>query len=185
MSLETDREQLRKILSAISVRRGQEFVLASGRRSDVYCDARLTTCRAEAIPLVGRLFLGVIETRGWTPRAVGGMTLGADPIVIGIARESLDSGGSPIDAFLVRKEPKGHGMRRQIEGLSHEPPLDVVIVDDVCTTGESTIKAIRAAREAGLNVLGAICLVDREEGAREAIEALGCPFDRLFRIAEI
>jgi orotate phosphoribosyltransferase len=185
MSLPNDREQLRQILSRISVRRGQEFVLASGRRSDVYCDARLTTCRADAIPLVGRLFLAAMRARGWTPKAVGGMTLGADPIAIAIARESLDASGGPIDAFLVRKEPKGHGMKRQIEGLSHEPPIDVVIVDDVCTTGESTANAIRAAREAGLNVIGAIGLVDREEGAREAIEALNCPFERVFRIAEI
>jgi orotate phosphoribosyltransferase len=185
MSLKSDRERLRQILSSTSVRRGQEFVLASGRRSTVYCDARLTTCRAEAIPLIGRLFLALIRERGWRPAAVGGMTLGADPIVIAVARESLEDGSGPIDAFLVRKEAKGHGMRRQIEGLSKEPPLDVVIVDDVCTSGDSTVKAIQASRDAGLNVLGAICLVDREEGAREAIEALGCPLDRVFTLAEL
>jgi orotate phosphoribosyltransferase len=180
-----DRDRLRQILSTISVRRGQEFILASGRKSDVYCDARLTSCNAEAIPLIGRLFLEKIRERGWKPAAVGGMTLGADPIVIAVARESLDWDAGRIDAFLVRKEAKGHGMRRQIEGLSKEPPLDVVIVDDVCTTGDSTIKAIQASREAGLSVLGAICLVDREEGAREAIEGMGCPFDRIFTLREL
>lgn len=186
MSLDTDRQQLSKILSSISVRRGQEFVLASGRKSSVYCDARVTTCRAEAMPLIGRLFLAKMRERGWRPAVVGGMSLGADPIVIAVARESLDEEAGPINAFLVRKEAKGHGMRRQIEGLSQEPPLDVVIVDDVCTTGDSTIKAIQASREAGLRVLGAICLVDREEGAREAIEGgLGCPFDRIFTLAEL
>jgi orotate phosphoribosyltransferase len=185
MSLEQDRARLREILSEISVRRGQEFTLASGKKSNVYCDARVTTCRAEAMPLIGRLFLAKIAERGWTPLAVGGMTMGADPIVIAVARESVEKGPA-INAFLVRKEAKGHGMKRQIEGLVETAPIDVVIVDDVCTTGDSTIKAINASREAGLNVLGAICLVDREEGAREAIEeGLKCPFDRIFRIAEL
>ena len=185
MSLEQDRLQLAGILSTYSVRRGGEFKLASGRISNVYCDARVTTCRAEAIGPIGRLFLDVFRRRGWSPQAVGGMTLGADPIVIAVARESVDQ-GRPINAFLVRKEAKGHGLKKQIEGLSEEPPLDVVIVDDVCTTGDSTIKAIQASREAGLNVLAAICLVDREEGAREAIEGgLGCPFDRVFTIGDL
>ncbi|MCC7236103.1 MAG: orotate phosphoribosyltransferase [Bryobacterales bacterium] len=185
MPLEQDRQLLAGILRTFSIRRGGEFKLASGRISDVYCDARVTTCRAEAIGPIGRLFLDVIRRRGWKPRAVGGMTLGADPIVIAVARESVDA-GAPVHAFLVRKEAKGHGLKKQIEGLSEEPPLDVVIVDDVCTTGDSTIKAIGAAREAGLNVLGAVCLVDREEGAREAIEGgLGCPFDRVFTIGEL
>ena len=182
--IEEDRAKLARILTAISVRRGQEFVLASGRRSTVYCDARLTTCCAEAMPLIGRLFLAKMRERGWNPAAVGGMTLGADPIVIAVARESLEAGPA-INAFLVRKEAKGHGMRKQIEGLSQDPPLDVVIVDDVCTTGDSTIKAIQASREAGLNVLGAIGLVDREEGAREAIEGIGCPFAGIFTLAEL
>lgn len=185
MSLEQDRKLLADVLRTYSVRRGGEFKLASGRVSDVYCDARVTTCRAEAIGPIGRLFLDLMQRRGWSAQAVGGMTLGADPIVIAVARESVDQ-GRPINAFLVRKEPKGHGLKKQIEGLSEDPPLDVIIVDDVCTTGDSTIKAINASREAGLNVLGAICLVDREEGAREAIEgALGCPFDRVFTIKEL
>jgi orotate phosphoribosyltransferase len=185
MSLDQDRAKLRDILSRISVRRGQQFTLASGRTSDVYVDARLTTCRAEAMPLIGRLFLAKMGERGWRPVAVGGMTLGADPIVIAVARESVET-GSPINAYLVRKEAKQHGTRRQIEGLSEQPPLDAVVVDDVCTTGGSTVKAIEASREAGLRVLGAICLVDREEGARETIEgSLACPFDGIFRLNEL
>lgn len=185
MSLEADRERLRRMLASISVHRGQEFVLASGRRSTVYVDARLTTCRAEAMPLIGRQFLAKMRERGWRPAAVGGMTLGADPIVAAVARESLDD-GRPVNAYLVRKEPKQHGARRQIEGLVETGPIDVVVVDDVCTTGDSTVKAIQASREAGLSVLGAICLVDREEGARENIEgALGCPFDRIFTLADL
>jgi orotate phosphoribosyltransferase len=185
MGLNEDRNRLASILSAYSVRRGQEFTLASGRKSNVYCDARVTTCRAEAMPLIGRLFLDKMRERGWAPQAVGGLTMGADPIVIAVARESIESGAA-INAFLVRKEAKGHGMRKQIEGLAESGPIDVVIVDDVCTTGDSTVKAVVAAREAGLRVLGAICLVDREEGARETIEGgLGCAFDRIFTLAEL
>jgi orotate phosphoribosyltransferase len=186
MNLGEDRERLAQILRERSVRRGGEYKLASGRISDVYCDARVTTCRAEAMPLIGRLFLAKMAERGWKPKAVGGLTLGADPIVIAVSRESVES-GPVMDAFLVRKEAKGHGMKRQIEGLTEsEGGADVVIVDDVCTTGESTVKAIQAAREAGLNVLGAICLVDREEGGRENIETANrCPFDRIFAISEL
>jgi orotate phosphoribosyltransferase len=185
MSLDQDRSQLRDILNLLSIRRG-DFVLASGKRSSVYIDARVTTCHARAMPPIGRLFLSRMAERGWQPAAVGGMTLGADPIVIAVARESAGT-PNPVDAFLVRKEAKGHGMRKQIEGLPEGTgAIDVVIVDDVCTTGDSTIKAIQAAREAGLNVLGAICLVDREQGAREAIEGgLQCPFDRIFAMSEL
>jgi orotate phosphoribosyltransferase len=186
MQSNPDRDRLAAILTKYSVRRGGEYRLASGRISDVYCDARVTTCRAEAMPLIGRLFLAKMAERGWRPQAVGGLTMGADPIVIAVARESLES-GTPMNAFLVRKEAKGHGKGRQIEGLADdETALDVVIVEDTSTTGGSAAAAIRAAREAGLRVLGAITLVDREEGAREEVEGgLGCPFDRIFRLAEL
>lgn len=185
MSLQRDRAIVSEVLNRLSIRRG-DFVLASGKRSNVYIDARVTTCHAPAMPSIGRLFLAKMSERGWTPAAVGGMSLGADPIVIAVARESVDT-GKPIDAFLVRKEAKGHGMRKQIEGLPEDTgAIDVVIVDDVCTTGDSTVKAILAAREAGLNVLGAICLVDREQGAQEAIaDGLGCGFDRVFKMSEL
>jgi orotate phosphoribosyltransferase len=185
MSLAQDRAALAAILTKYSVRRGGEYKLASGRISDVYCDARVTTCRAAAMGPIGRLMLAAFAQHGWQPQAVGGLTLGADPLVIAVAAASA---GTPaeMNAFLIRKEPKGHGLKRQIEGLVEEQAASrVVIVDDTCTTGDSTIKAIEAAREAGLTVLGAVCLVDREEGAREAIEAIGCPFDRIFRIQEL
>lgn len=185
MSLEQDRSQLRDILNQLSIRRG-DFVLASGQRSNIYIDARVTTCHARAMPLIGRLMLAKMAERGWKPKAVGGMTLGADPIVIAVAHASA---GTPaeMDAFLVRKEAKGHGLRKQIEGLPEGTgAIDVVIVDDVCTTGDSTIKAIQAAREAGLNVLGAICLVNREQGAQAAIEdGLQCPLDQIFKMSEL
>ncbi len=184
MDSSQDREQLKRLLSQLSVRVG-EFVLVSGKRSSVYVDAKLTTCRAAAMPLIGRLFLDGILARGWQPAAVGGLTMGADPICLSIARESLER-GLEIDCFLVRKEPKKHGTMKFIEGLAPDSRLDVVIIDDVCTSGGSTKIAIQHAREAGLRVLGAICLVDREEGAREAIEnELGCPFARIFTLSEL
>jgi orotate phosphoribosyltransferase len=185
MSLEQDRANVSEVLNRLSIRRG-DFVLASGQRSSIYIDARVTTCHARAMPSIGRLFLAKMAERGWKPAAVGGMSLGADPIVVAVARESVET-AAPIDAFLVRKEAKGHGMRRQIEGLPEGTgAIDVVIVDDVCTTGDSTVKAIQAAREAGLNVLGAICLVNRGQGAKEAIEGtLQCPFDQIFTMSEL
>jgi len=180
-----DREKLKQILLRYSVQRGREFVLASGRTSTIYIDARMTTLRAEAIPLIGRLFLEKIRQHGWEPDAVGGLTLGADPIAVAVARESLDT-DRPINAFLVRKEVKKHGMQREIEGLDPGLPLKVVVVEDVATTGSSAAQAVAACRRAGWNVLGVVCLVDRGEGAREKIEGeLGCPFDAIFHLSEL
>jgi orotate phosphoribosyltransferase len=126
-----------------------------------------------------------MEERGWRPKAVGGLTMGADPVVAAIARESLDT-DRVIDAFIVRKEAKKHGMQRQIEGLGERGSIDVVVVEDVATTGGSAAKAIEACRDGGLNVLGAISLVDREEGAAEHVEnVIKCPFDRIFRLSEL
>jgi orotate phosphoribosyltransferase len=179
-----DRERLLELLRKESVRFG-DFVLASGQRSRVYVDAKLTTYRAAAMPVVGNLFLDKMQERGWIPDAVGGLSLGADPIAMAVARQSLER-GLAIDCFVVRKEPKKHGLGRYIEGLESTAGLNVVIIDDVCTTGESTAIAIRRAREAGLHVLGALCLVDREMGARANVEdGLGCPFDRVFTLEEL
>jgi orotate phosphoribosyltransferase len=111
--------------------------------------------------------------------------MGADPVVSAIARESLDT-DHVVNAFIVRKEAKKHGMQRQIEGLGETGPIDVVVVEDVATTGGSAAKAIEACRAAGFKVLGAVSLVDREEGAEEHIlNDLKCPFDRVFRLSEL
>jgi orotate phosphoribosyltransferase len=177
-------DQLKELLKTHSVKRG-DFVLASGKRSNVYVDARLTTLQAQAMPLIGRAFLEKMRQRGWRPAAIGGLTMGADPIVTAVARESLEFDWR-VNAFLVRKEAKDHGRLGYMVGLDETEGLDVVIVDDVCTTGGSTVLAIGRAREAGMNVLGAICLVDREQGGRESIEGEHkCPFDRLFTMKEL
>ncbi len=185
MALADDREALRKILRERSVRRGREFTLASGKKSTVYVDARVTTLKAEAMPLIGRLFLAKMAERRWRPAAVGGLTMGADPVVAAIAHASAGT-AEEVDAFIVRKEAKKHGMQRQIEGLGDREALDVVVVEDVATTGGSAAKAIEACRAAGMIVLGAIALVDREEGAAERIEGeMGCAFERVFRLSEL
>lgn len=184
MATAQDRERLKQILKTHSVRFG-DFVLASGQRSNLYVDCRLTTLRAEAMPLIGRLFVAKMNELGWAPDVVGGLTMGADPVVTAVARESLDS-GSVINAFLIRKEAKKHGRQKFIEGIDEPSGKKVVIVDDVCTTGGSTIQAIGASREAGMEVLGALCLVDREQGGREAIEQQHqCPFARIFSMSEL
>ncbi len=179
-----DREELRGMLRRLSVRHG-DFTLVSGQKSEWYVDAKLTTCTAHAVPLVGRLFLEKLAENGWLPRAVGGLTLGADPIAIAIAGES-GRRGLEIDAFVIRKEAKKHGMKRFLEGIADPVGAPVVILDDVCTTGGSTVIAIERAREAGMEVLGAICLVDREMGAGKAIgEEMNCPFDCIFRLSDL
>lgn len=175
---------LRDILLRNSVRFGS-FTLASHQTSDIYVDAKLTTCSPEAVGLVGRVFLRKMQARGWVPDAIGGLTLGADPIAIAIARESFDA-GQPIRAFIVRKEPKKHGMMRFIEGLEETSGLRAVIIDDVCTTGGSTAQAIDRAREAKMDILGAICLVDREMGATDLLSRkYGCALESVFKLSEL
>ncbi|MBI2680097.1 MAG: orotate phosphoribosyltransferase [Candidatus Solibacter usitatus] len=134
--------------------------------------------------MVGRAFLRRIKANGWLPQAVGGLTLGADPIAFAIARESLDT-DRPIHAFIVRKEAKKHGMGRFIEGLEEMQGCRVVILDDVCTTGDSTALAIEKTKDAGMEVLGAICLVDRESGANELLQnKFGCALDSVFKLSD-
>jgi orotate phosphoribosyltransferase len=179
----SEESRLMDMLRTKSVRFGH-FKLASGQESNVYVDCKLTTYSAQAIPLVGRAFLRRIKAKGWLPHAVGGLTLGADPIAFAIARESLET-DKPINAFIVRKETKKHGMGKFIEGLEETQGCRVVILDDVCTTGDSTALAIEKAKDAGMEVLGAICLVDREAGATELLKSkFGCPLDSVFRLSD-
>jgi orotate phosphoribosyltransferase len=179
------REQLLRLLAVNSFRLG-EFTLSSGIKSDYYIDCRTTTLHAQGAELTGRVILEVFREQGWKPQAVGGLTMGADPVVVAVSIISAQA-GSPIHGFLVRKQEKSHGMGRRIEGFQQKGAA-VVIVDDVCTTGSSTIQAIEAAREFGFNVIGAACLVEREEaGGRPAVEkaAAPAPFISVFRASEV
>jgi orotate phosphoribosyltransferase len=179
-----DRSALKAMLAHNSVRFGN-FTLVSGEKSDVYVDCKLTTYTPEAMPLIGSVMLRKFAERGWSPEAVGGLTLGADPIAFAIARESVEQ-PNPIRAFVIRKEPKKHGMERFIEGLDSVEGLRVVVIDDVCTKGGSTLQALEKAKQAGMRVIGAICLVDREMGARELLEGQhGCPFASIFKLSDL
>ena len=163
-------ERLLDMLAARSARRGS-FTLASGRQSSLYIDARLTTMSPDGLATIGPLGLEAIRLAGWTADAVGGLTLGADPVSYAIAHASALA-GTPVRAFTVRKEAKTHGTGKVIEGpfLSGDA---VVIIEDVITTGGSALRAVAAVRAAGGNVLGVLAVVDREEGGREAIAATG------------
>ena len=185
------RDALLRMLARISFRLG-DFKLSSGATSDYYIDCRTTTLTGEGGRLTGLAVLDLIRQHGINARAVGGLTLGADPIVCNVTAASawhaLDAPGSPVlDGFLVRKAEKAHGTGRRIEGFQ-QPDAPVIIVDDVCTTGASTITAIEVAREAGMRVVGVVCLVEREEAkGRPAVEAAadGAPFYRLFSANDV
>jgi orotate phosphoribosyltransferase len=166
----TDRESLQRLLLERSVQRG-DFVLASGRRSTYYIDCRRSTMSAEGMGLIGRLGLGAIRGAHWDAAAVGGLTMGADPVACAIAAASYST-DRRINAFSVRKQTKEHGTGRLIEG-NFQPGDAVVIVEDVITTGESALRAVSAVEHAGGRVLGVLAVVDREEGGRRAIEVRG------------
>jgi orotate phosphoribosyltransferase len=161
---------LDQLLLARSVQHG-EFVLASGRTSSFYIDCRLTTMSAAGLILIGRLGLEAIRRQGWTPQAIGGLTMGADPVAYAIAAASAED-PPMVDAFSVRKEAKTHGTGRQVEG-NFKTGDSVVIVEDVITTGGSARQAAAAVLAAGGRVLGILAVVDREEGGRASLEAEG------------
>ncbi len=163
-----DRERLKELLKERSLKIG-DFLLASGRRSKYYFDSKLTTLTSEGAYVTARCFLDVIRAEGIQADVIGGMTLGADPIVSAVA--ALSHGEGPaLDAFIVRKEPKGHGTMQWIEGPV-KPGQRAIIVDDVVTTGGSTLKAIEKAQEFGLEVVAVMALLDREEGGTETLNA--------------
>ena len=170
MTRAADKAALNRLLLERSVKRG-DFVLASGRRSAFYIDARLTTMSAAGLVLIGRFGLDALRERGWAPQSVGGLTMGADPVAYALATASA-AAPPVIDAFSVRKEPKGHGTGRRIEG-NFTPGTQVVVVEDVLTTGGSALTAVEAIREGGGTILGVLVVVDREEGGRTAVEGQG------------
>ncbi len=162
--------RLLELLTKLSFQK-REVVLSSGKTSNFYIDCKQTSLTAEGHFLIGQLFCSVIASRAAKAEAIGGLTLGADPLASATATMSF-LGGHPLAAFLIRKDAKGHGTEQFLEGMSNlRTGMPVVILEDVVTTGASTIKAIERARAAELDVIMALALVDRDEGGREAVEA--------------
>jgi len=179
--MHSSRQDLLRLLAHKSFRLGK-FKLSSGGTSDYYIDCRTTTLDAQGARLTGEVFFDEIRERGWKPQAIGGLTMGADPIVVAV---SVVSG--ELHGFLVRKAEKQHGTGQRIEGF-REKGARVVIVDDVCTTGGSTVQAIEAAREFGFQVVGVMCLVEREESkGRPSVEkaATPAPFVSIFTARDV
>ena len=166
----TDRDALADLLQRRSIRHG-DFVLASGARSTYYIDCRPSTMSGEGQALIGRLGLAALRARGWRPRSVGGLTMGADPVAYAIARASADAPPA-VDAFSVRKEAKAHGTGKRVEG-NFAAGDAVVVIEDVITSGGSALQAIEAIVAEGGKVLGVLAVVDREQGGRQKLEAAG------------
>jgi len=171
------RARLAALVRQLAVVHGQ-VTLSSGAQTDYYVDLRRVTLHHEAAPLIGRLVREL--TSDWSYQAVGGLTLGADPVAAAV----LHAPGPPVDAFVVRKSPKQHGLQRRIEGpdVAARP---VLAVDDTSTTGASVLTAVAALRAAGADVVGVATVVDRNTGAREAIEAAGLPYRAVLSMSEL
>ncbi len=179
--MHSSRQNLLRLLASKSFRLG-EFKLSSGGTSDYYIDCRTTTFDAKGARLTGEVFSDEIRQRGWKPQAIGGLTMGADPIVTAVSVV-----GGELNGFLVRKAEKQHGTLQRIEGFRGKGAR-VVIVDDVCTTGASTVQAIEAAREFGFEIAGVMCLVEREEAkGRPNVEkaAAPAPFISIFTARDV
>ena len=175
-------ERLIALLAEKSVLFG-EFTLASGRRSDFYIDARLSTMSPEGLRLIGEAGREALERIGWKVDAIGGLTMGADPIAYAIAYASAST-AKPLRAFAVRKEAKAHGTGKRVEGPFRSGDV-VAVVEDVITSGSSAMSAIEAVRSEGGIVAGVLALLDREEGGAQRIEGAGVPVLALTRGSEV
>ena len=176
----TDREQLIEHITNLAVVRGR-VTLASGREADYYVDLRRVTLDGAAAPLVGSVMRELVAD--WEFEAVGGLTLGADPVAVAMLHDAAREGGR-LDAFVVRKESKAHGLQRRIEG-TEVAGRRVLVVEDTSTTGGSVMTAVDALREAGAEVIGVAVIVDRDTGAREKIEAAGLPYRYAAGLADL
>jgi len=175
-----DRDRLLELLRERSFRRGT-FTLTSGRQSDFFIDCKPTVLSAEGHVLVGRSLLARALAFAPRPVAVAGVVLGGCPLASSVAFASALAEGPALDAILVRKETKGHGSKKRLEGAAHlAEGAPVVVVEDTVTTGGSTRRAVDALREAKLTVAGVLAVVDRREGAAEAFAEAGLPFAALF-----
>lgn len=173
---------LQRLLIERSVKHGN-FVLASGKSSDIYVDARLTTMSPDGMLVIGQLGLAAISNQGWQPDSIGGLTMGADPVTFAISHTSAIQ-GAPVRAFSVRKETKTHGTGNRIEGPFHKGDR-VVVIEDVITTGKSALQAIDAIEASGGDILGVFAVVDRQDGGREAIRNRGYETVTLTNITEL
>jgi orotate phosphoribosyltransferase len=176
--LEPQRARLLELLRRLAFER-RVVTLSSGRTSDFYIDCKRVSLTAEGHFLIGQLVRATIDRVAPAAEAVGGLTLGADPLVSATSLMSFLA-GRPLTGYLVRKEPKGHGTGQWLEGGGLRPGMAAVILEDVITTGSSTLRAIERSRAAELSVVHVVALVDREEGGREAIAAQA-PVTALFR----
>lgn len=179
------RAQLQELIKDLAVVHGK-VTLASGKEADYYVDLRRVTLHHQAAPLIGHVLLDALEEAGFGPGeidAVGGLTLGADPVALSLLHAAA-SRGLDLDAFVVRKQGKAHGMQRQIEGPD-VAGRTVVAVEDTSTTGGSVMTAVKALREAGANVVAVAVIVDRDTGAREVIEAEGLPYLHLYGLDDL
>jgi orotate phosphoribosyltransferase len=175
-----DRDELGRLVRELAVVRGR-VTLASGREADYYVDLRRITLHGVAAPLAGRVLLDLVAD--WSFDAAGGLTMGADPVAAALLHAAA-AAGRPLDAFVVRKEGKAHGLQRRIEG----PDVTgrrVLAVEDTSTTGGSVLTAVEALREAGADVVGVAVLVDRDTGAREAVRAAGLDYRAVYGLADL
>jgi orotate phosphoribosyltransferase len=183
---ETERQELAALVRDLAVVH-ERVTLSSGAQADYYVDLRRITLEHRAAPLVGRLMR--VLTADWEYSAVGGLTLGADPVAVSVlhavaAERLVAPDVAPVDAFVVRKSTKEHGLQRLIEGPD-VAGRTVLVVEDTSTTGSSVLAAVAAVREAGAVVAGVATVVDRDTGAREAIEAEGVPYRALLSLADL
>ncbi|MFQ6484008.1 orotate phosphoribosyltransferase [Brachybacterium epidermidis] len=184
-ALAADRERLRRLICDLAVVRGQ-VTLSSGAQADHYVDLRRITLHHEAAPLVGRVMLDLLRREGLVPGidAVGGLTLGADPVATSILHASAAQVEHPLDAFVVRKANKAHGLQRRIEGPD-VAGRRVVAVEDTSTTGGSVLTACEALTEAGADIAAVAVIVHRSDASRQAVEQAGYRYLSAYDISEL
>lgn len=179
-SIEHDRGELFRLLKTQAFFKGK-FILSSGKESDFYLDARLVTLSAYGAYLAARIILDMVKED--QPQAIGGPTLGADPMVGAIASLSYQE-GRPLNTFIIRKQPKAHGKQQQVEGPLLKEGSSVVIIDDVATTGKAFVESIEVLQKMNIKIQKAVCVIDRNEGAREALAKYNVPLKSIFTIAD-
>ena len=179
-SIDADKSELFRLLKTQAFFKGK-FILSSGKESDFYLDARLVTLSAAGAYLTARIMLDMVKEDQLD--AIGGPTLGADPMVGAIASLSHQD-GRPINTFIIRKQPKAHGKEQQVEGPYLKKGSSVVIIDDVATTGKAFVEAIEVLQKMDIEIKKALCVIDRCEGAREALAKYKVPLESIFTISD-